>query len=174
MAEDSWSEVRSKFDSLGLKLKLHLDEGESADEADDPDATDEEDRNAIEDLGNRIQETLSGMGNAAKDPAIREDLKELGVLMRDAISNSVSSTGDKMGEMTAEARTKAEAAIADIKARTEDSDDADASGDADASDDADASEDADNGSKEASSATDASDDSSADAEASDDQNDEEE
>lgn len=118
MAQDVWHEIRDKVEGLGLKLKLHLeqeaDEGDAtaetpgtaettettdtAETADTTDTTDTADttetsdtRAALEEMGDKLQDALNSFGNAAKDPAVRADMKEIGVLLRDAIMSSVSN-----------------------------------------------------------------------------------
>lgn len=89
MAQDRWKDVRSKVEGLGLKLKLHLEqEDDDADER-EPGST----RKAFEDLGDRIEDAFEAFGNAAKDPAIRTDVKDLGLLLKDAIQDTLSGVG---------------------------------------------------------------------------------
>jgi hypothetical protein len=89
MAQDQWKDVKSKIEGLGLKLKLHLEqEDDDADER-EPGST----RKAFEDLGDRIEDAFEAFGNAAKDPAIRTDVKDLGLLLKDAIQDTLSGVG---------------------------------------------------------------------------------
>ncbi len=90
MAEETWKEVRSKLEGLGLKLKLHLDqERDETDTTTTPGAT----KAAVEDLGNRVQDAFASFGTAAKDPAIHTDMKEIGALVKDAMMEAFSSVG---------------------------------------------------------------------------------
>lgn len=88
MAQDVWQEIRDKVEGLGLKLKLHLEQ--EADE-DDAEAQPGDTRAALEEMGDKLQDALNSFGNAAKDPAVRADMKDIGVLLRDAITASVSN-----------------------------------------------------------------------------------
>lgn len=97
MSQDRWQEVKTKVEGLGLKLKLHLEqeaeeegpEGESAGQT----------QAAIEEMGAKLQDAVNSLGNAAKDPAIRADLKDLGVLLRDAMNETFSTVGTEVGDM---------------------------------------------------------------------------
>lgn len=89
MAQDRWKDVRSKVEGLGLKLKLHLEQED--DDADEREAGST--RKAFEDLGDRLEDAFEAFGNAAKDPAVRTDVKELGLLLKDAIQETLSGVG---------------------------------------------------------------------------------
>ncbi|MGB5756500.1 MAG: hypothetical protein WBM50_06270 [Acidimicrobiales bacterium] len=94
MAQDDWKEVKSKMEGLGLKLKLHLEQEE--DESDDS-AKPGETKAAIEDLGDKLQDAFASFSHAAQDPAVRTDLKEIGVLLRDAMINTFGEVGAQVG-----------------------------------------------------------------------------
>ena len=94
MSHDRWQEVKDKVEGLGLKLKLHLDQ--EHDETDDT-RTAGDTRAAIEEMSTKLQEALNGFGNAAKDPAIRADMKDLGELLRDAMNETFSTVGAEVG-----------------------------------------------------------------------------
>ncbi len=95
MANDSWKEVKSKVEGLGLKLKLHLEQ-----ENDDADTTAEpgDTRAAVEELGEKLQEAFASFGNAAKDPAVRTDVKEIGTLLKEAVVDTFNEVGAEMGD----------------------------------------------------------------------------
>lgn len=103
MSTDNWKEIRDKVEGLGLKLKLHLDQ-----ENDDADATATpgDTRAAVEDLGNRLQDAMSSFGNAAKDPAVHADVKEIGLLLKDAMMETLSAAGTKVDETVAEVKNR--------------------------------------------------------------------
>lgn len=95
MAQDNWKEVKSKVEGLGLKLKLHLEqEDDAADDTSKPGDT----RAAVEELGEKIQEAFAGFGHAAKDPAVRSDVKEIGTLLKDAMVNTFTEVGAEVGQ----------------------------------------------------------------------------
>jgi hypothetical protein len=98
MSQDRWQEVKSKVEGLGLKLKLHLEQ-----ENDDADADAESSANdakaALEEMGAKLQDAIDSLGHAAKDPAIRADVKDLGVLLRDAMNETLSTVGAEVGQI---------------------------------------------------------------------------
>ncbi|MFV0523297.1 MAG: hypothetical protein ACK5RL_02235 [Acidimicrobiales bacterium] len=132
--QDSWKNVMSKVESIGLKIKLHLAQEEGTAEAGDrPDpstvkpapagptadngptggdgssgtgtADPSEDaggggssRFGVDDLGDRIQDAFDAFGNAAKDPAVRADLKDLGSLLKSAVSETFASVGTEVSD----------------------------------------------------------------------------
>jgi len=95
MAQDSWKEVRSKVEGLGLKLKLHLEQ--EADEA-DSESTPGDTKRAIEELGEKLQEAFASFGHAAKDPAVRSDMKDIGALLKDAMMETFSNVSAEVGD----------------------------------------------------------------------------
>lgn len=122
MSQDRWQEVKTKVEGLGLKLKLHL---EQEAHEDDPDSeTAEQTHAAIEEMGAKLQDAVNSLGNAAKDPAIRADLKDLGVLLRDAMNETFSTVGAEVGgilkktkgEMAAEQAEDHDAAVGESEA----------------------------------------------------------
>ena len=128
MAQDRGQEVKSKVEGLGLKLKLHLEqENDEADGSSEPGET----KAALEEMGAKLQEALTSFGNAAKDPAIRADMKDLGVLLRDAMTETFTAVGaevegvlkktkgEKAAEEAAEAADEAVADVAEVEATEE-------------------------------------------------------
>lgn len=90
---ESWREVGSKAEALGLKLKLHLEQEEGADDPGRSGST----RAAIDDLSNRLKEAFESFGTAAKDPAVRSDVTEIGVALKDALMTTFSAVGADVG-----------------------------------------------------------------------------
>ncbi|MEM7271871.1 MAG: hypothetical protein AAF547_02220 [Actinomycetota bacterium] len=97
MSEDTWGEVRSKIEGLGLKLKLHIDQerGAVADTVEEEDdlGTAAQTRAAVEDLGEKLQDVFNGLTASSKDPAVKADAKELGALLKDAVMETLDSVG---------------------------------------------------------------------------------
>ncbi|MEM9564455.1 MAG: hypothetical protein AAGA93_17665 [Actinomycetota bacterium] len=92
MTQDQWADVKSKVEGLGLKLKLHIQQEADEDDEREPGST----RAAMEDLGERLEDAFEAFGNAARDPAVRADVKEIGLLLRDALNDTMSQAGDRM------------------------------------------------------------------------------
>ncbi len=92
MSQDRWTDVRSKVEGLGLKLKLHLQqEDDDADER-EPGST----RAALDDLGERLEDAFEAFGNAAKDPAVRSDVRDIGYLLKDALQETLAEASDRL------------------------------------------------------------------------------
>jgi len=87
--QDAWRDVASKAEALGLKLKLHLEQEQDA--ASDREAGDT--KAMVEDLGQKLTDAFESMGNAAKDPAVHEDVKDIGTTLRDALMSTFSAVG---------------------------------------------------------------------------------
>ena len=128
---ESWKDVADKVESLGLKFKMHIESAtaEAADTAssaaatasdtavtaadktaDAASATAEDAKAAIDDMGKRVQEVFDSLGNVASDNAIHADLKDLGVLLRDALFNTFSAVGDEVSEVVRKVQEAAEGA----------------------------------------------------------------
>lgn len=65
----SWNEVGERIAALGLKLKLHVEEelSERDGEVDD----------ACKHVRSQVDEVLDALGDAARDPAVRGDVREV-------------------------------------------------------------------------------------------------
>lgn len=85
---EAWKAVGDQLSSLGLKLKMHLQE-ELAD-------VDEED------TWNRVRESFEevfeALGDAAKDPAVRSDVKEIARSMAEAANATVADIRSKLAK----------------------------------------------------------------------------
>lgn len=81
-ARGPWNDVGDRLGALALKLKLHAQEeiGEERKA---------EARSAVERFGATIQGALDGLGDAVKDPAVKEDAKAAGAALSTAVSATV-------------------------------------------------------------------------------------
>ena len=131
--QDSWKEVSSKAEALGLKLKLHLEQeqdGESERQEGDT-------KQMVDDLGRKLGDAFDSMGNAAKDPAVHEDVKDLGRLFKDALLTTFQTVGAEVQSRTqtdtpgADEQAAHDAATAEVDALDDPSsgDDSDGAGD---------------------------------------------
>jgi len=128
-AQDSWKQVASKAEALGLKLKLHLEQ-----EKDQDNARPEGDTKAvIDEIGQKLSDAFDSVGNAAKDPAVHEDVKDIGSMMKEALMATFSSVGAEVssrvpgaGDTTSDTTDDVQDLLADIA----DDDDVDDPGDA--------------------------------------------
>lgn len=122
-ANDPWKAVRSKTESLGLKLKLHLEqevkqaEGVADDQpTDDGTASSADDgagrsdaRAAIEDLASKVADAFDAVGDAAKDAAVRADVKDIGNLLKDALADTFTSVSSDVGDLMKKASRSTDA-----------------------------------------------------------------
>lgn len=121
--QENWKELGSKAEALGLKLKLHLEQeqdGSSDRESGDTKAM-------VDEFGKKLSDAFDSMGNAAKDPAVREDVKDMGRIFKDALLTTFSAVGAEMqhrsgaGSGAADDTESDDAATADTEAVAADS-----------------------------------------------------
>lgn len=94
--QDSWREVASKAESLGLKLKLHLEQEQ--DEASEREVGDT--KAMVDELGQKLTDAFDSLGNAAKDPAVHQDVKDIGNSLRDALLSTFTAVGAEVNNRT--------------------------------------------------------------------------
>ena len=80
--KDAWCQVGDELEAIGLKLKLHLQQ-EAADDGDDDDAD-----GAFARLASKIDVAIDAAENAFEDEAVRDDLRETGRRLVDAMSTT--------------------------------------------------------------------------------------
>lgn len=89
---ESWEEVLSRLNELGLKLQLHFEQagGEGG-------AAEEEDRikEALRTVGDAVEQAFGAVGGAVKDDAVREDVKDVGRSVLEALDATFSELGDR-------------------------------------------------------------------------------
>ncbi len=83
----NWDEFGSKLGGLGLKLKMHMEQSSS----DDHDV-----KNALRDLAASLEGAFDGLCKAAKDPAIKEDVRDVGSALSQAISKTLTEVGNDL------------------------------------------------------------------------------
>ncbi len=81
-ARGPWNEVGDRLGTLALKLKLHAQEEFSEDRK-------AEAKSAVERFGATLQGAIDGLGDAMKDPAVKEDAKAAGEALSTAVSTTV-------------------------------------------------------------------------------------
>jgi hypothetical protein len=91
--QDSWKEVAGKAESLGLKLKLHLEQEQQAQADGEPES---DTKALVDDLTKKVTDAFDSIGNAAKDPAVHDDVKDMGRLFKDALVSTFSAVGAEM------------------------------------------------------------------------------
>lgn len=100
--QESWKDVASKAEALGLKLKLHLEQEKDESEPREPGDT----KALIDDFTARLNDAFDSVGNAAKDTAVHDDVKDMGRLFRDALVTTFNTVGAEVKDRTATATTE--------------------------------------------------------------------
>ena len=77
---EDWNEVADAVEGLALKLKLHVES--VADESVAGVKT------AVDDVGDAVERSFDALRNAVDDPAVKDDVKNVAVLLRDAVANT--------------------------------------------------------------------------------------
>ena len=130
-AREAWKDVAEKVESLGLKLKLHLEQerDETVDERSEGDTS-----NAFEQLAGQVTDAFDSFGNAAKDDAVHSDVKEIAELIKQALIETFEAVGAELGDLMEQIEDYAEDAadkIAETLGIDDDDDDDDAEDDDD-------------------------------------------
>ena len=79
---DQWNEVGSLLNGLGLKLKMHAEQAAGEEKAVVSDA--------VRSLTDSIENAFEALRNAAKDPAIKEDVRNVAQSLSGAVSSTLS------------------------------------------------------------------------------------
>jgi hypothetical protein len=85
---DAWMKVSDELSALALKLKYHVEEEQSED--------DDDIGNAFDKLGNAIDDLADAAGNAARDPAIKDDVMTAGALLVKAVATTLDTVADEV------------------------------------------------------------------------------
>ena len=99
MADSSsdWNQVASSLTGLALKLKMHLAQaGADTDAAEAKRAARDDVRKALESLGTAMDDAFDAMRNAVADPAVKEDVRDVGAKLKDALANTFAQAGDEL------------------------------------------------------------------------------
>jgi len=95
MADETWQELRTKIEGLGSKLKVHLEqENDTADPTTQPGDT----RAAFDEMTAKVQDALTSFSNASKDPFIREDMRDIGALLKETLNETYQTVSSTVGE----------------------------------------------------------------------------
>jgi hypothetical protein len=81
-SKKAWGDVADALSALGLKLKLHTEQ-ELSEEG-------KEFTSALERLTDTVTDVFQGFGNAARDPAVRDDARSVA----EAFAGAVDATID--------------------------------------------------------------------------------
>jgi hypothetical protein len=87
--KQAWSEVADRFGELGLKLKLHYEQAGGA-------RPDEATKKALEGLRASVDDAFDAVGNAVKDPALKDDARDVARALRDALSTTFAEASEDL------------------------------------------------------------------------------
>ncbi len=90
-AQDTWNELGDQLQSLGLKLKLHVEE-ESGRATGLGDTV----MDGLARLGRGLEDVFDAIGDAVDDEAVRSDAKAAGRLLLDAVDATLTEASDKL------------------------------------------------------------------------------
>lgn len=85
---NDWSEVADALGGLAMKLKLHFEQA-----ADEPG---QEIEAALDKMGDAIETAFDALRAAVKDPAVQQDVKDVGAELRDALRNTLTGMSARM------------------------------------------------------------------------------
>lgn len=88
--QSTWGELADRLEALALKLKLHLEQ-----------THDGEVPEALGRLRKSVEDAFDAAGNAVKDEAVRADVREVGRLLGDAVSTTLTKVSDDVRDAMA-------------------------------------------------------------------------
>ena len=91
--QDSWRQLKARTEDLGSKLKSHIDAESTQEPTESPEQGGERIKEAFDELGQKLQDAFDAFGNAARDPEVRTDVKDIGGLLRDALNTTFTKAG---------------------------------------------------------------------------------
>lgn len=94
--KESWKEVASRVEALGLKLKMHLEQ-EQDDQVDD--RLTGQTQTALDDLSGRVSEAFDAFGNASRDEAVHADVRSIADLIKAALIKTLRAVGAEVSEI---------------------------------------------------------------------------
>lgn len=83
-----WKAVGDDIEGLALKLKLHF-------EQDAPESRDDM-QTAVKAAADGVEAAFEGLRAAVKDPAVKQDVKDVAVGLRDALANTLSELSARL------------------------------------------------------------------------------
>ena len=84
----AWADVGDAMSALGLKLKLHAEQEMSED--------DKEITSALERLTGTVNDIFEGVGNAARDPAVRDDARNIAQAFAGAVDATIDEARNRL------------------------------------------------------------------------------
>lgn len=99
-AKKAWDDVVSEFSGLGLKLKLHLEQarGDKDEPVDDGEPAGKDVNAALKKLAEAIDDAFEAVGAAAKDSAVRSDIKGVGKSLSTALGATFAEVSEDLSK----------------------------------------------------------------------------
>lgn len=91
-AKSAWNDAGDRLQNLGASLKQHY----AAQRGDDAGQTKEQVSDAFKKVGDALQGAFDALGAAAKDPAVKEDVRQTGKSVADALGQTFTSLSDEV------------------------------------------------------------------------------
>ncbi len=82
----TWNDAAEKLGGLGSKLKVHYEQQQEADRQ----TAQADVQTAAKRLGDAVQDAFEAMGAAAKDDAVKADVKQVGLALTEALKATFS------------------------------------------------------------------------------------
>lgn len=106
-SKQAWTKVGLHFAAAGDKLRSHA---KAAGEATKTESENDPDQAAVVDalntLGKAMNQAVTSLTGAVKDPGVRQDLTSALNSMGEALNATIADVGDKVGGTVSEAGTK--------------------------------------------------------------------
>ena len=87
----SWEGVLDRLNELGLKLQLHYEQAAAEGRAEDEDKVKE----ALRTVGDAVEQAFGALSNSVRDDAVRDDLKDVGKSVVDALDATFSELNER-------------------------------------------------------------------------------
>ena len=84
----AWADVGDALSALGLKLKLHTEQEMSKEG--------EEFTSALQRLASTVDDIFDGLGNAARDPAVRDDARSVAQTFAGAVDATIDEAKSRL------------------------------------------------------------------------------
>ena len=85
----AWGDVGDALSALGLKLKLHTEQERSEDD-------EKEFTSALQRLVGTVDDIFDGLGNAARDPAVKDDARSVAQAFAGAVDATITEARSRL------------------------------------------------------------------------------
>jgi hypothetical protein len=92
-----WNQVSDSLKGLAQKLKAHLEQAGGEQGAARQDVKDDV-QAALGKLGEAVEDAFDAMRNAMADPAVKDDVRQVGSSLRDALASTMAEVSEDLRE----------------------------------------------------------------------------